>query len=175
MQTRFDYYLALDLDEDGPTITGAESAKPARLVTGVPVGKTGFRRFSAVGSLLSINERQNKLARRNPPAGKPIVIATGVVAERFELDRADNLTHARILHTSRGPLTLGGRQDERHPRDGCNSYYYHPPELHRKKSGPVQASASLLISDPISRPVSGPTALGSDRSPYLDRTVRTVI
>jgi len=109
LQERFDDYLAQDIDDDH-TITGAESAEPARLATGVPVGRptTGFRQFSAVGSLLSINERQNKLARRNPPAGKPIMIATDVVVERFELEPANNPTHARVLHTSRGPLTLRG-------------------------------------------------------------------
>jgi hypothetical protein len=112
LQRRFDHYLAQDLAKVRleRTITGAESAKPARLATGVPVGRptTGFRQFSAVGSLLSINERQNKLARRNPPAGKPIMISTDVVVERFELEPADHPTHARVLHTSRGPLTLRG-------------------------------------------------------------------
>lgn len=109
LQARFDHYLRQDIDNDR-TITGAKSAEPARLATGVPVGRptTGFRQFSAVGSLLSINERQNKLARRYPPAGKPIMIATDVVVERFELEPANNPTHARVLHTSRGPLTLRG-------------------------------------------------------------------
>jgi hypothetical protein len=109
LQNRFDHYLAQDIDDDH-TITGAQSAEPARLATGVPVGRptTGFRQFSAVGSLLSINERQNKLAGRNPPAGAPIMIATDVVVERFELEPAVNPTHARVLHTSRGPLTLRG-------------------------------------------------------------------
>ena len=112
LQERFDHYLEqdIDLDDDDRTITGAQSAEPARLATGVPVGRptTGFRQFSAVGSLLSINERQNKLAKRKPPAGRPIMIATDVVVERFELEPAVNPTHARVLHTSRGPLTLRG-------------------------------------------------------------------
>jgi hypothetical protein len=109
LQRRFDHYLTQDLRR-ARTITGADSAKPARLATGVPVGRptTGFRQFSAVGSLLSINEWQNKLARQNPPAGKPIMIATDVVVERFELEPTDSPTHARVLHTSRGPLTLRG-------------------------------------------------------------------
>jgi hypothetical protein len=112
LQKRFDYYLTQDLAKvrGERIIAGAESAKPARLATGVPVGRptTGFRQFSAVGSLLSINERHNKLAKQNPPAGKPIMIATDVVVERFELEPANKPTHARVLHTSRGPLTLWG-------------------------------------------------------------------
>ena len=112
LQKRFDYYLAEDLlkEVNDRIITGAESAKPARLATGVPVGRptTGFRQFSAVGSLLSINEWQNKLAKRDPPAGSPLMIATDVVVERFETEPAngDHPSHARVLHTSRGPLTL---------------------------------------------------------------------
>jgi hypothetical protein len=113
LQTRFQYYLDRDIHLNaGNRIGGALQAEHARLATGVPIGvkTTGYRQFSVIGSLLAINERQNKLARQNPPAGKPIMIATDVVVERFEVEGTDPVhpTHARVLHTSRGPLTLRG-------------------------------------------------------------------
>lgn len=109
LQKRFDHYLSTGLGY----IPGAQSVEPARLATGVPVGRptTGFRQFSTVGPLLAINGRQNRLARQNPPAGRPIMIATDVVVERFEVDPESGpgtRAHARVLHTSRGPLTLRG-------------------------------------------------------------------
>ncbi|KAF8625258.1 hypothetical protein AX14_011649 [Amanita brunnescens Koide BX004] len=122
LQSRVDHYLAEDLRKapDDRVSTGAKSAKPARLSTGMPVGRptTGFRQFSAVGSLLSlsINERQNKLARQNPPAGKPTMSATEVVVERFETESANRPPHARarLAYLAR-PTHLAGRQDEHHP------------------------------------------------------------
>ncbi len=108
LQKRFNHHLSAGL----ALIPGAESAKPARLATGVPVGRptTGFRQFSTVGPLLEIHRRQNRLARQHPPAGNPILIATDVVVERFEVEPANGQAgtpaHARVLHTSRGPLTL---------------------------------------------------------------------
>ncbi|KAF8815948.1 hypothetical protein BYT27DRAFT_7209385 [Phlegmacium glaucopus] len=113
LQGPFDHYLDENLAGGvNDRIPRALSAKPARLATGVPVGRptTGFRHFSTVGSLLSINEFQNKLARRNPPAGKPIMMVTDVVVEHFEVEpaRGSQPAHARVLHTSRGPLTLRG-------------------------------------------------------------------
>ena len=111
LQKQFDRYLRSALDGNPDTIPGALCTEPARLATGVPIGlpTQGFRQFSVVGSLLSINEWQNKLARQNPPAGNPIMIATDVVVERFEVEGpAGKPTHARVLHTSRGPLTLRG-------------------------------------------------------------------
>ena len=109
LQKRFDHYLSAGLAH----IPGARSAEPARLATGAPVGgpTTGFRRFSTVGPLLAINRRQNKLARQNPPAGNPIIIATDVVVQRFEVEPENGPgthAHACVLHTSRGPLTLRG-------------------------------------------------------------------
>lgn len=115
LQTHFDFHLNQDiqLGEGNRTIPGVRSAEPARLATGVPIGvkTTGYRQFSAIGSLLAINERQNRLARQNPPAGKPLMIATDVVVHRFEIDdrrATHDPTHAHVLHTSRGPLTLRG-------------------------------------------------------------------
>jgi hypothetical protein len=111
LQKQFDRYLRSALDDGPVDIPGALCTEPARLATGVPIGlpTQGFRQFSAVGSLLSINEWQNKLARQNPPAGSPIMIATEVVVERFEVEGPGGKpTHARVLHTSRGPLTLRG-------------------------------------------------------------------
>ena len=41
--------------------------------------------------------------------GSPITIATDTVVEHFEVEGASTVpAHARILHTSRGPLTLHG-------------------------------------------------------------------
>lgn len=108
LQKQFDRYLRSGVPA---AIPGALCTEPARLATGVPIGlpTQGFRQFSAVGSLLSINEWQNKLARQNPPAGNPIMIATDVIVERFEIEGPGGKpTHARVLHTSRGPLTLRG-------------------------------------------------------------------
>ena len=43
--------------------------------------------------------------------GSPITIATDTVVEHFEVEGASTVpAHARILHTSRGPLTLHGGQ-----------------------------------------------------------------
>ena len=109
LQKWFDHHLSTRL----ASIPGAQSAEPARLATGVPVGRptTGFRQFSTVGPLLAINGRQNRLARQNPPGGNPIMIATEVVVQRFEVEPENGPgthAHARALHTSRGPLTLRG-------------------------------------------------------------------
>ena len=107
MQGLFDDYLSNGLKK----ITRAENAEPARLATGVFIGVPtwGFRQFSTVGPLLKINEDQISLARKDPPMGNPIMIATDVVVERFEVEPEDNgKLHARVLHTSRGTLNLRG-------------------------------------------------------------------
>lgn len=107
LQGLFDGYLSSGLT--ARKIPGAEHTEPARLATGVFVGTPtrAYRQFSAIGPLLKINEDQNDLARKDPPAGRPIMIATDVVVERFEVESADNgKLHARVLHTSRGSLNL---------------------------------------------------------------------
>jgi hypothetical protein len=108
LQGLFDGYLSNGLY----MIPRAENAEPARLATGVFVGipTWGFRQFSAVGPLLKINEDHNHLALEDPPKGRPIMIATDVVVERFDVesDESRGNLHARVLHTSRGPLNLRG-------------------------------------------------------------------
>jgi hypothetical protein len=62
---------------------------------------------------LAINEHQNKLTMKKK--GNPLMIATNVVVERFNVDHlelpgVDPDMIARVLYTSRGPITLrGGR------------------------------------------------------------------
>ncbi|KAH8822170.1 hypothetical protein DL96DRAFT_1714521 [Flagelloscypha sp. PMI_526] len=106
VQGLFDKYLQEGLG----SIKRAVHAEPARLATGVPVGAPtrGFRQFSAVGPLLEINGYQNELAQKNPPAGRPVMIATDAVVKGFEVEPTndDNKLVARVLHTSRGPLSL---------------------------------------------------------------------
>ena len=93
LQGLFDGYLSSGLT--ARKIPGAEHTEPARLATGVFVGTPtrAYRQFSAIGPLLKINEDQNDLARKDPPAGRPIMIATDVVVERFEVesDRKSNV------------------------------------------------------------------------------------
>jgi len=43
-------------------------------------------------------------ARKKIPDGKPLMIATDVVVERFEVDPESNT--APVLHASRGPISL---------------------------------------------------------------------
>ena len=104
LQERFDHHLS----KGYKTIPGAQAAEPGRLATRAPVDQstTSFRQFSAVGPLLAIAEYQGNLARKNPPAGAPLMIATNVVVERFEVEPENDPTHAHVLYTSRGPLTL---------------------------------------------------------------------
>lgn len=107
LQGLFDDYLSNGLK----AITRAKNAEPARLATGVFIGipTQGFRQFSTVGPLLKINEDQNVLALKDPPKGQPIMIATDVVVERFDVEsEEDGKLHARVLHTSRGTLNLRG-------------------------------------------------------------------
>ena len=82
----------------------------ARLATGRPLfgpASKGYRHFSVIASLLTLNDVQNTRAERKE--GSPIMIATDTVVERFEVEGAPTVpAHARILHTSRGPLTLHG-------------------------------------------------------------------
>ena len=105
LQGRFDHYLSV-INRSNYPIPAAAAAEPARLACGVHVGQPtlAFRQFSAVGPLLAINEKQANLARKKIPDGKPLMIATDVVVERFEVDPGSNT--ARVLHTSRGPISL---------------------------------------------------------------------
>ena len=92
----------------------------AKLATGVTVGKPSpdsYRHFSAVGSLLAINEHQNKLTMNKK--GNPLMIATNVVVKRFNVDHLelpgdDPNMIARVLYTSRTNVilaTCGKRQE----------------------------------------------------------------
>ena len=90
---------------------GEYVADSAKLATGRPLfgpASKGYRHFSVIASLLTLNDVQNTRAERKE--GSPIMIATDTVVERFEVEEADGPAHAhaRILHTSRGPLTLHG-------------------------------------------------------------------
>jgi len=107
LQARFDYYLAVINSKQNP-VPLAEAAEPARLSCGGRIGQptSSFRQFSAVGPLLEINERQDKRASQENATGKPLMVATDVVVERFEVDAVSNA--ARVLHTSRGPISLRG-------------------------------------------------------------------
>ncbi|KAG5634576.1 hypothetical protein H0H81_001493 [Sphagnurus paluster] len=116
-------------------VGGDVSATPAKLATGLPLfgpSSKGYRHFSAIASLLKLNDRQNQRAKMRE--GSPIMIATDTIVERFEVEPARPAraardaqaaqppqpaqsalpelpaqhAYARILHTSRGPLRLYG-------------------------------------------------------------------
>ncbi len=105
LQNRFQFHLNHNL-------AGDIIVEAAKLATGVAVGRPSpdsYRHFSAVGSLLAINEHQNKLTMKKQ--GNPLMIATNVVVERFnvehlELPGVDPDMIARVLYTSCGPITL---------------------------------------------------------------------
>jgi hypothetical protein len=93
--------------------SGRPVLESARLATGRPLfgpASNGYRHFSVISSLLTLNDVQNTRTERKE--GSPIMIATDTVVERFEVEEAtdDVPAHARILHTSRGPLTLHGNK-----------------------------------------------------------------
>jgi len=85
-------------------IAGADFAESARLAVGMTtsLSKTAFNKFSTPGPLLKIYERQRHLADQKK--GNPLMIATDVVVERFEVDPESANLNANILHTSRGAL-----------------------------------------------------------------------
>ena len=96
LQTRFQFHLTA-----ANALPTGVIAEPAKLATGVTVGKPSpdsYRHFSAVGSLLAINEHQNKLAMKQgePPRqnGNPLMIATNVVVERFDVDTSKPKTQS---------------------------------------------------------------------------------
>lgn len=104
LQGRISHYL------DSNHVAGGFVPESARLATGRPLfgpASKGYRHFSVIASLLTINDVQNTRAERKE--GSPIMIATDTIVERFEVEGAPTVpAHARILHTSRGPLTLHG-------------------------------------------------------------------
>jgi len=96
---------------DSNRVAGEFTPESAKLATGRPLfgpASKGYRHFSVIASLLTLNDVQNTRAERKE--GSPIMIATDTVVERFEVEEttATVPAHARILHTSRGPLTLHG-------------------------------------------------------------------
>jgi len=106
LQTRFQHHLTVN------ALAGV-TVEVAKLATGVTVGRPSpdsYRHFSAVGSLLAINEHQNRLTMRRQ--GNPLMIATNVVVERFDVEHLEEPDDdipdmiARVLYTSRGPITL---------------------------------------------------------------------
>ncbi|KAL1730889.1 hypothetical protein EV714DRAFT_209958 [Schizophyllum commune] len=83
---------------DIPTATMTEHARLAVGRKRAIANSITFDKFSTPGPLLAIYERQRKLAEEGK--GSPLMIATDVVVERFELDGDRPI----VLHTSRGPL-----------------------------------------------------------------------
>ena len=97
-------YIGERLDEAVPEIDMANYAEPANLIVGQTTGisRLVFEKFSTPGPLLKLYERQRKLAKKGE--GSPLMIATDVVVERFEIDPLDPGQRSNVLHTSRGAL-----------------------------------------------------------------------
>ncbi|KAI5826665.1 FAD/NAD(P)-binding domain-containing protein [Schizophyllum commune Tattone D] len=90
-----------------PTATMTEHARLAIGRKRAVANSVTFDKFSTPGPLLAVYERQRKLAEKNE--GSPLMIATDVVAERFELDPQDEFNRPIVLHTSRGALCFPER------------------------------------------------------------------
>jgi hypothetical protein len=85
-------------------VKDADFAQSARLAVGTitSLHRNVFNKFSTPGPLLKIYERQAD--RADKQTGKPLMIATDVIVERFEVDMEDQNRPVNILHTSRGAL-----------------------------------------------------------------------
>ncbi|KAI5885619.1 FAD/NAD(P)-binding domain-containing protein [Schizophyllum commune H4-8] len=98
------------LDDGLRDIPTAIMTEHARLAVGrkrAMANSITFDKFSTPGPLLAIYERQRKLAEKGE--GSPLMIATDVVVERFELDPQDKFNRPIVLQTSRGALCFPER------------------------------------------------------------------
>ncbi|KAH7887270.1 hypothetical protein F5I97DRAFT_1925721 [Phlebopus sp. FC_14] len=87
-------------------ITGADTTEPASLAVGhkTSLSTLTFEKFSTVGPLLEIYNKQSDLASQG--TGSPLTIATNVVVHKFDVDPEDVNKRAYVLHTSCGSLDL---------------------------------------------------------------------
>ncbi|KAH8797986.1 hypothetical protein DL96DRAFT_1688222 [Flagelloscypha sp. PMI_526] len=99
-------YIDDQLKDGKGRITGVQYVEPAHLAVGTVTSMStlSFDKFSTPGPLLKLQEQQRVKSNQEHPTGSPLMIATNVVGQRFEVDWEDPKRHVNILHTSRGAL-----------------------------------------------------------------------